>query len=86
MAIPMDQTKCVMLYTRCLNKYDSSVFAIGIGNNIDYDELYCIVGANRNDNHILTPVNVKDIMALKQLRNAIITEIIAKHKICKESV
>jgi len=70
--------------TRCLNKCDSSVFAIGIGDNIDYDELNCIVGANHNDDHILTPVNVKDIMALKQLRNAIITEIIAKQKICKE--
>ena len=70
--------------TKCLNRFDSSVFAIGIGATIDYDELYCIVGANRNNDHILTPVNIKDITALKQLRDAIILEVIEKHKICTE--
>ena len=42
-----------------------NVISIGIGNNIDYDELECIKGDNAPSHHIF---DVKDIAGLKELQ------------------
>ena len=57
-----------------------NVISIGIGNNIDYDELECIEGDNGAASHIF---DVKDLEGLKQLLVDVITELITEQKICK---
>ena len=57
-----------------------NVVSIGVGNNIDYDELECIEGDNGGSSHIF---DVNDLAGLKQLQESVISSLIANNKRCK---
>ena len=69
----------VCVATKCIPD-EVNVVSIGVGNNIDYDELECIEGDNGASSHIF---NVNDIAGLRQLQDSVISSLIASQKTCK---
>ena len=57
-----------------------NVVPIGVGNNIDFDELECIEGNNSAAGHIF---DVNNIAGLQTLQEEVVQYIIAKNEVCK---
>ena len=69
----------VCVATKCIPN-EVNVVSIGVGYNIDYDELECIEGNNGASSHIL---NVNDIDGLRQLQESVVSYLITSKQRCK---
>ena len=59
-----------------------NVISIGVGNDIDYDELECIKGDNSPSSHIF---DVKDLAGLKDLQARVFKFLGENQQICRSS-
>lgn len=69
--------------TRCFNNFDGKVgvVSIGVGDNVDFDELECIKGDNAAISHIF---DVGNLAGLVKLQQGVEKQLTKERKICKK--
>ena len=65
--------------TNCIAN-DVNVISIGVGNNIDYDELECIEGDNSASSHIF---DVENLDGLRELQTQVVQFLIDNQQVCR---